>query len=1278
MVPRPGLSISSTVTSSDAHQHHLVLSAHVLRTSPRPPLIASALVDSGATANFIDANFVQQHSLPRIAHASPLLVTTIDGRPLASGPVTYYASLSLRLGSHTFAIALDIVHLGLYPIVLGLPFLRSADPDIDWARNHVVFRSSSAKDEPRAASSLTSAGSDVEATAAGAARSALSPSSLSAAQPILDVDFVDVDDFEAACDSPSSLLGTIVLQEPSPPSATLAATSSSPPDSEEYLAQITALVPPQYHDLLDAFSKAHADTLPPHRPYDLAIELEPGATAPYGPIYPLSDAELKALSSWLDENLAKGFIRPSRSPAGSPILFVKKGDGSLRLCVDYRALNRVTIKNRHPLPLISELLDRLRDAKVYTKLDLRSGYNLVRIKEGHEWLTAFRTRYGHFESLVMPFGLTNAPAVFQHLINDVFRDLLDVSVLAYLDDILIFSRDPAQHDAHVREVLRRLIATGLYCNPKKCEFSTTRTDYLGFTISPDGIHMSERKIQAVLDWPLPTNVREVRQWLGFCSFYRRFIARFADVTRPLTRLLEKDTPFALDDAAIASFRRLQQLFTTAPVLRHFDPDAETIIETDASDFAIAAILSQRQDQRLHPIAFLSHKLSRTEIKWDVRRKELYAIVAAVEEWRHYLDSSRPFTIITDHRTLEHFSTARRLERPLHRWALKLGELKYTIVYRPGKEGEKADALSRRPDLVDKDKTLDNDPVQVLRPVSTLSATASSSSPTSSSPAALAATTRSTARSASKPTSRPRSSSTSSSSSSSSSSSASTAASSVPQDTLSPPLSSSSSLIADIAKSLQHDPAALAGIAHARSTQPQGFSLEGDLLLLHDRIYIPDSEPLKVRALQLAHDSQLAGHPGIHKTLATLSRHFIFPGLRSFVRDYIRSCDVCQRAKPSRHRTHGLLHSLPTPSAPWLSISMDHIVELPLSRGYDCVLVVVDRLTKEAHFIPTRSTDTSRDLAQQFRDHVFRLHGFPSDIVSDRGATFTSSWWIEFLKLIDTKPSLSTAFHPESDGQTERLNAVLEQYLRCFIDYLQDDWVDHLATAELSYNTAHHSAIGMSPFFASRGYQPRLDISLRDSRVPDVSALAARLRDIQQRANANIKAALARYSRYADRKRMPAPQYKVGDLVMLVRRHIRTTRPSSKLDFKKLGPFKVSRIINPVAVRLALPPTAKIHPTFHVSLLEPYRANSLPSRRPAPPPPTEIHPSGEEAFEVEAILDSRIRNRQLQYFCRWLGYGPEEDTWTRALDFDDDDTLVLDFHRAHPDKPGSERLRSARA
>lgn len=494
---------------------------------------------------------------------------------------------------------------------------------------------------------------------------------------------------------------------------------------------------------------------------------------------------------------------------------------------------------------------------------------------------------------------------------------------------------------------------------------------------------------------------------------------------------------------------------------------------------------------------------------------------------------------------------------------------------------------------------------------------------------------------------------------------------------------SSSIKSEISKFLPHDPEIVIILNalgnpdkprdHSLQQKLQDYQLEDGLLLYKGLIYIPDYEPLKTAILEQNHDSRTSGHLGQAKTLEMVRRNFYWPSQKSFVFEYVKTCDTCHRNKAIHHSKFGLLHPLPIPSAPWKSISMDHIVDLPVADGFNCILVVVDRLTKMAHFIPARKTDTSRQLARQFLTNVFKLHGLPSDIVSDRGTTFSSTWWKEFLGMLKINPNMSTAFHPETNGQTERVNQALEQYLRIFCDHLQDDWAELLPIAEFSYNNAHHSAIGMSPFYANHGYHPRLEATLRDAKTPHVTDHVKRLKTIQDEAKENISKALQSYTKFANRSRTVAPEYQVGQSVWLLRKHIATNRPSSKLDVKRLGPFEIKARVGTHAYRLGLPLTMNIHNVFHVSLLEPHHPNLIASRRVEDPPPPVINEAGDEEWEVAEILDSRLRRRKLQYLVDWKGFGVQDRCWVDASDFHDDDELVVDFHTKYPSKPGAERL-----
>lgn len=386
-------------------------------------------------------------------------------------------------------------------------------------------------------------------------------------------------------------------------SAYPSANSKNTPSSEPINLES---VPSQYHDLAPVFSKSRACSLPPHRPYDCAIELLKDATLPTSRLYNLSQPEQAAMETYIRESLDAGIIRPSSSPVGAGFFFVEKKDKTLRPCIDFRGLNAITVKNSYPLPLLNSAFTPLQGATIFTKLDLRSAYHLVRIREGDEWKTPFNTPLGHFEYLVMPFGLTNAPAVFQNLINDVLRDMFNRFIFVYLDDILIYSRSLEEHVKHVRQVLERLLQNRLFVKSEKCEFHATTVSLLGYVISPGQVKMDPGKLSAVLDWLVPTSRKQLQSFLGFANFYRCFIKDYSRVAAPLSALTSTARPFTWTEEAEMAFQELKR-FTSAPILTQPDPSLQFIVEVDTSDSGVEAVLSQRspKDQRVHPCAFFS-------------------------------------------------------------------------------------------------------------------------------------------------------------------------------------------------------------------------------------------------------------------------------------------------------------------------------------------------------------------------------------------------------------------------------------------------------------------------------------------------------------------------------------------------------------------------------------------------------------------------------------------------------------------------------------------------
>ncbi|KAG9103322.1 hypothetical protein FRC07_010025, partial [Ceratobasidium sp. 392] len=399
-----------------------------------------------------------------------------------------------------------------------------------------------------------------------------------------------------------------------------------PRDTGDVVAKPLKGVPDELRDYTDVFAEGEAVTeLPPHQPYDLEIVLQDPAKPVKGPVYPLRPLDDEELQQILKEQLDKGLICPSKSTYSSPVIFVPKKNGKRRMCVDYRALNANTVKNAYPLPLIQTLVEKLRGAKVFTTLDLKWGYNLVRIKEGDEWKTAFKTKYGLFEYLVMPFGLRNAPAAFQHFMNKILRDILDVYVIVYLDNILIFSANKKDHLGHIKEVLSRLRKHNLYVNLEKCDFFVPEVKYLGVIAIGTGVWADPDKISKALDWATPHSVKGVQEFLGFVNFYRRFICNFSMLAHALYQLLKKENPWKWGDKEIKSFEDLKEALVSSPVLIQPDVSKEFFLECDASDFATGAILSQKgDDDKLHPVAFLSKTLSPAERNYDIFDKEMLA------------------------------------------------------------------------------------------------------------------------------------------------------------------------------------------------------------------------------------------------------------------------------------------------------------------------------------------------------------------------------------------------------------------------------------------------------------------------------------------------------------------------------------------------------------------------------------------------------------------------------------------------------------------------------
>jgi len=1003
-------------------------------------------------------------------------------------------------------------------------------------------------------------------------------------------------------------------------------------DDADMQSLIDRVLPERYKSWRDVFSKKASDKLAPHRPYDLKIELtdDQESSLGYSPLYKHTLEELEAAKQYITDNLSKGFIVPSSAPFASPILFARKHDGGLRFCVDYRKLNAITKKNQYPLPLIDETLERISRAKVFTKLDIRQAFHKIRIHPDSEDLTTFRTRYGSYKYKVVPFGLTNGPATFQRYINDIFMDCLDDFLTAYLDDLLIYSENELDHQLHVEKVLTRLREAGLQVDIKKCEFHVKRTKYLGFIISADGIEVDPEKASVIQGWEPPTTVRGIQSFLGFCNFYRRFIKNYGRVARPLVRLVKKNIPFNFDSACSKAFKELKRKLLSAPILIHYRPDRPTRLETDSSDGVVAAVLSQlyENDNEWHPVGFFSKTMLPAECNYPIHDKEMLAIVRALQEYRAELEGlqrKERFDILTDHRALEYFMSTKTLNSRQVNWAEYLSRFYFMIRFRPGKQNTLADALTRRHEAVQAQKEVKKGSQEqtVLH-----------------------------------------------------------------RECLDPLIWRELEETRTQISALNEEIHIVDQLLQANRTTPElesyrerakkgdaDWTLNNDLLFYKTRLVVPEDDELKVRLVDEAHKQPSTAHPGRNKTRKILKARYYWPKMNNYIDRYIRNCHTCRRSHTPKDLPPGLLRPLPIPDRPWQHISMDFRTFPRDKHGYDAVFVVVDRLSKRPISIPCHKTTDARGMARLFVTHVYRHKGAPLTIVSDRGGQFISDFWGEFCKILGAKLKLSTAFHPETDGQTEIVNQYMAQRLRPFANYHQDDWSEWLPIMDFAAACLPHESIGMAPFYVECGYEPRVSFDWSQPTEPqsvkekisreDARKFVRRMETIWKLAKESMDKAQQHQKTQADRHRREI-DFQVGDKVWVTTKEWKTGRPSKKLDDQMAGPYKILEQVGH-AFRLDLPASIKVHPVISTSRLRKDPNDPVPGQIPDPPPPIEVNSDNE--WEVEKILTSRLfRKKKLQYKAKWIGYD-EDPEWYNAENFKGAPHKLRDFHNENPQHPG---------
>lgn len=1130
------------------------------------PLVLDALIDTGAAVSVVRQDVCQRLKSVR----TPFGGQTLQGAGAHMLTPQSYTTLRITVAGVLHVVQFVVLGTCSHPMILGWDFLSSVDAVVDCGRSEVaisedVFLDSHYGCPPKQNKLQVSRDTVVHggelALVPVVATFTCNRSLLvePCHDPLLRKDILlpfcllDFSDGLAAVpvfnlSSTASLLpqgmtigsGSIYVV-PAVSTAKPASSTTTPTDSDLLLSQTIEPNLPEYarSRLLGLLQKFKSAFDLPNTPLGKAIDVEhsihtDGTTVVRHRPYRVSASERQTISKHVDEMLHDGVIQPSKSPWSSPVVLVKKKDHSLRFCVDYRRLNKITKKDLYPMPRIDDALDTLQGAQYFSSIDLRCGYWQIPMAPDDKAKTAFATPDGLYEFNVMPFGLCNAPATFERMIDSVLRGLKWRTCLCYLDDIVVFSRTFEEHLLRLEEVLQCLSNAGLQLNKKKCRFGARRIKVLGHLVDSAGIRPDPDKLKAVSDFPQPANVKQLRSFLGLASYFRRFVPNFATIAAPLHRLLQQDVPFHWDEQSSEAFSSLRSLLTSDPILGHFDPSAPTAIHTDASGYGLGAVLVQNQSPTAteRVISYASRCLTQAERNYSTTEKECLAVVWAVKKFRPYL-FGKPFQVITDHHALCWLSSLKSPNGRLGRWALLLQEYDFNVTYKSGRAHRDADALSRcpLPSTVSNDTTVLD--LAVLTPMS------------------FAASQRQD------PTCR-----------------------------LYLNHLEGRHLLQDrkLLKQVRHYWCEN-GILYRKNYAPVG-----------DRWLIVVPPSLRAEVLRSLHDDPTAGHSGIFKTYSRARQRFYWPGMYRTIARYVRSCVPCQFRKTPASSHHGLLQPLPCPPVPFHRVGIDLFGPLPrTSAGNRWVLVVIDHATRyvESAALPNA---TASEVAAFFLHAIVLRHGAPSVLLSDRGRQFLSDTVDELLRACNTVHKVTSAYHPQCNGLTERFNRTLADMISMYVSADHSNWDLILPFVTYAYNTSVQSTTGFSPFHLVYGRTPVttldtiLPFATTDVHSDTMADAILHAEECRQLARWNTQCQQQLTKQRYDEHRHDV-RYAPGDYVLLWT-PLRQTGRSPKLLPKYVGPYRIVSRSSPVNYEVEpvnTPPDRRYRTReiVHVLRLRPY-------------------------------------------------------------------------------------------
>lgn len=850
--------------------------------------------------------------------------------------------------------------------------------------------------------------------------------------------------------------------------------------------------------------------------------------------YRVSPTKLQIIKEHVEEMLEKDIIEPSTSPYAAPVVLVpKKNNPKPRFCVDFRKINAVTYTDAYPLPNIQEILESLAGAKVFTTLDLNSGYWQVQMDADSREKTAFVCPFGLYQFKVMPFGLKNAPATFQRLMEIVLGELRGAVCFVYLDDIIIYSPSYTQHHQDIQAVLDKLREANLTVNMKKSQFFRTNLTFLGHVVTANGVAVDDEKIRAVQAFPVPTNLKQLQRFLGMAGWYHRFVPNFSALTEPLNVLKRKGVKFHWTAECQTAFEAVKQYLISAPVLGHPDFKLPFIVYTDASDVGLGAVLVQRTGIGTEQVlAFASRTLNKAERNYSTTEQECLAVVWAVEKWRYYLEG-RPFTVVTDHSSLMWVFKTQKPSTRLIRWALRLQEFSFTVEYRKGKYNTVPDALSRAP--VEDPK----------HPPVTCAIVLRSKRDTSDQ---LLVTDENLWKAQQ-------------------------------EDPFAQDLYKE---ITDKGDGVEvHN-------SHYTILEDKIYRV---VKLPHKtiyQVYIPPS--LRQQLLHHYHNSPLSGHLGRYKTYKRLQALVYWPKMSMDVRDYVRCCRACQMYKPETRKPPGKLQQT-TVSRPWEMLGVDLMGPFPRSSSGNLhLLVFVDYLSRWVELFPLRKA-TAETISQYLTKEILTRWGVPKYILSDQGPQFVSTVFEETCKRWNITLKKTSAYHPQTN-LTERINRNVKTMLAAFVEDNHKNWDRYLPEFRFALNSAVHESTGVTPAEVNLGRPltgPLDHELLPNSSDPETLAYATakQLAVLQQYVKDNIKRAKQRQKQNYDRGRRNE-NYSEKDRVW-IRAHPLSKADRSftaKLAPRWKGPYRVVRQTSPVNFEVVLEDSGEDLRVVHVVQMKP--------------------------------------------------------------------------------------------